>query len=115
MWIFCGFKFYILPPYKSPLYTTSSCGSSCNNVTFTGLFYKSLELLYDFTVSAMASNKVSDQQLYLCEHCNKYISFKTYTRHRKQYLGEKDLISAQLPSSSSDSEMEPGIFMLICD
>ena len=50
------------------------------------------------------------QSKYYCPHCKKELSYKTYLRHRKQYLkndkSKKHPINLQLPMLSSDSESD---------
>ena len=56
----------------------------------------------------MATPLQLQDKKYLCEHCNKYLSFKTYCKHQKKASSDK-MITVNLPSESSDSEIE-GIF-----
>ena len=53
---------------------------------------------------------------YFCLHCKKELSYKTYLRHRRQYLksdkSKKHAINLHLPSLSSDSDMEQCMYYI---
>ena len=70
--------------------------------------------LMDINITEDVQSKTKDitkkPGKYFCSHCKKELSYKTYLRHRKQYLksdnSKKHVINLQLPTLSSDSDME---------
>ena len=63
--------------------------------------------------------QASSRQLYHCEHCNKRLTFKTFSRHRKLFLkvpvaGQTvTTVQAQLPLLLTESVLEQGIAIAI--
>jgi len=55
----------------------------------------------------LEKKQASSLQLYHCEHCNKRLTFKTFSRHRKLFLKVPDAgqtistVQAELPLTES--------------